>query len=406
MSVENLNSSDYRFLKEMLDEEVGILLEEGKEYLAVTRLETVMPDFDIPNLTMLVSRLRKNDRALKASVIDAMTVNETLFFRDPNVWRSLREKLLPDLIESKSDTMTLRCWSAASSSGQEPYSLAIVISELLGKEDASWDVSVTATDLSREMVARTKAGVYSNYEVSRGMKASTRDRYFNQRGEKWQVNDRLKSRVEARPANLSRLPSDLGPFDIILLRNVLIYFSAETRAAVLRKMATMLTPNGCLLLGASEGAVGVPSELVPHRMSGLVAFRRPETDQSDSDHLVSAKLRSAGPDEEAKSSGIRATPTQGTKRRSRASRLGVGRRRRSEDPMPTQKDTPAKPESTRSRRSHDATPARQPAAKRSSQRVDAGATGERGAAARAKPGEPSALERLQALRAERERRGR
>lgn len=277
MTVEKLNSSDYRFLREMLDTEVGILLEDGKEYLAVTRLETVMWDYELPNLATLVTRLRKNDKKLKASVIDAMTVNETLFFRDPNVWNALRETLLPQIIDAKHDTRILRCWSAASSSGQEPYSLGIVISELLGKEDASWDVSVLASDLSTEMVARTEEGIYSNYEVSRGMAEETRDRYFRARGDKWQVNDRLRARVQTRQINLSAIPRDLGEFDLIMLRNVLIYFSADTRDGVLRRMATLLSPGGCLLLGASEGAVGVPTELVAERMSGLVAFHSSES---------------------------------------------------------------------------------------------------------------------------------
>lgn len=299
MTVEKLNSSDYRFLREMLDTEVGILLEDGKEYLAVTRLETVMWDYELPNLATLVTRLRKNDKKLKASVIDAMTVNETLFFRDPNVWNALRETLLPQIIEAKHDTRILRCWSAASSSGQEPYSLGIVISELLGKEDASWDVQVLASDLSTEMVARTEEGVYSNYEVSRGMAEETRDRYFRARGDKWQVNDRLRARVETRQINLSAIPRDLGEFDLIMLRNVLIYFSADTRDGVLRKMATMLSPVGCVLLGASEGAVGVPNELVAERMSGLVAFHSREASKQVT---VSQKLEAR--DEQATGSEV------------------------------------------------------------------------------------------------------
>lgn len=273
MSAETLNASDYRFLSEMLEDEVGIHLEEGKEYLALTRLETVLSNHDVATLAHLVDRLRKNDRPLKADVIDAMTVNETLFFRDPNVWGSLRETLLPELIKQNEKGRTLRLWSAASSSGQEPYSLAIAISELLGVEDSSWHVKVDASDLSREMVERTTEAMYSNYEVSRGMEAETRDRYFNKRGEKWQVNERLRSRVSPRQANLANLPSDLGPYDLIMLRNVLIYFSADVREKVLREMSKLLAPDGYLLLGASEGALGLPDELTPVRLSGLVAFQ-------------------------------------------------------------------------------------------------------------------------------------
>lgn len=273
MTVDSLNLVDYQFLRELLDREVGILLEDGKEYLAVTRLEPVMRQHDLPDLAALVGRLRKHDRVLKGDVIDAMTVNETLFFRDPNVWGSLRETLLPELIQATSGTRTMRLWSAACSSGQEPYSLSIALSELLGKEDASWDVNILASDLSREMVSRTKAGIFSNYEVNRGMDEATRERYFKRRGQQWQVNDRLRSRVDTRQINLANLPRNFGPFDLIMLRNVLIYFSTETRESVLRQMAKLLTPTGCLLLGASEGAAGMPSVLTPVRMNGLVAFR-------------------------------------------------------------------------------------------------------------------------------------
>ncbi len=397
MSIDNLNTADYKFLREMLDREVGILLEDGKEYLAVTRLEPILRQHDLPDLSVLVERLRKHDRALKSDVIDAMTVNETLFFRDPNVWRSLRETLLPELIEANSAKRTMRMWSAACSSGQEPYSLAIVLAELLGKEDASWDVKISASDLSREMVSRTKAGVFSNYEVSRGMEAETRDRYFRPLGDKWQVNDRLRSRVDTRQANLSSLPPALGPFDLIMLRNVLIYFSAETREDVLRQMAKLLTPTGCLLLGASEGAVGVPSVLKPVRMNGLVAFKLNGAEGS----IVSSATRK--PPVTASSSARSERPT---------------RARRSTDPVP-------KPDSVKSgtaRRSGDASflkdskqptaPTSAPAGVTSSSpeprvRSTAGASVRAsGPAQTSGAGEPSALERLRALRDERERRGR
>ncbi len=389
MSIDNLNTADYNFLREMLDREVGILLEDGKEYLAVTRLEPILRQHDLPDLSVLVERLRKHDRELKSDVIDAMTVNETLFFRDPNVWRSLRETLLPELIEANSAKRTMRMWSAACSSGQEPYSLAIVLAELLGKEDASWDVKISASDLSREMVARTKAGVFSNYEVSRGMEAETRDRYFRPLGDKWQVNDRLRSRVDTRQANLSSLPPALGPFDLIMLRNVLIYFSAETREDVLRQMAKLLTPTGCLLLGASEGAVGVPSVLTPVRMNGLVAFKLNGAEGS----IISSASRKP-----------RATGSSST------SSDRPPRVRRSTDPLPQ----PDSVKSGTARRSgdesflKDSKGSSSPSASRvRSTRSTAGASvGASGPTQSPGTGEPSALERLRALRDERERRGR
>ncbi len=420
MSIDNLNTADYKFLREMLDREVGILLEDGKEYLAVTRLEPILRQHNLPDLGVLVERLRKHDRPLKSDVIDAMTVNETLFFRDPNVWRSLRENLLPELIEANSAKRTMRMWSAACSSGQEPYSLAIVLAELLGKEDASWDVKISASDLSREMVARTKAGVFSNYEVSRGMEAETRDRYFRPLGDKWQVNDRLRSRVDTRQANLSSLPPALGPFDLIMLRNVLIYFSAETREDVLRQMAKLLTPTGCLLLGASEGAVGVPSVLTPVRMNGLVAFKLSGAKDSILSE-ASRKPRTTSSAFERTSPSPRGTP--GSSGPESATSDRPSRARRSTDPLPGE-DSAKRVTARRSgedsfRRSSKtpvrSTPASDASRSESRERPTVGAsigsvrtesTSNTRTESTPGNGEPSALERLRALRDERDRRGR
>ncbi len=406
MSLENLNPGDYGFLRELLDREVGISLEDGKEYLAVTRLEPVRRKHDLADLGVLVERLRKHDRVIKGDVIDAMTVNETLFFRDPNVWRSLRENLLPELITEQSGSRTMRLWSAACSSGQEPYSLSIVLSELLGKEDASWDIKISASDLSTEMVSRTKAGVFSNYEVSRGMDPETRDRYFIQHGDKWRVNDRMRSRVETRQANLSNLPPNLGPFDLIMLRNVLIYFSAETRESVLRQMAKMLSPKGCLLLGASEGAVGVPSVLTPVRMNGLVAFRRSDS----ANDLDGATGQGSQGGVRPGASGGRAPAVSTTRgRRAEGSRppsSPLASRRASDRstvaPGGVRRQDSASKENRTARRSGVVSPRPR---ERESERVGASSGATKRVPVGSRAGEPTALERLRALRDERERRG-
>lgn len=341
MTADSLNPSDYRFLAEMLEQEVGIQLEEGKEYLALTRLEHVLETHEMTSLTSLVGKLRKNDRKLKNDVIDAMTVNETLFFRDPNVWGSLRETLLPEVIKRNQKDRTLAMWSAASSSGQEPYSLAIAISELLGPEDASWRIKIDASDLSREMVARTSAGLYSNYEVSRGMEAATRDRHFNERGNQWQVNERLKSRVAPKQANLAAIPPGIGPYDLIMLRNVLIYFSAEIREEVLRNMAGLLKPGGYLLLGASEGALGVPKELVPVRLSGLVAFHsvaaEAEGSEAEEEPTAVSELAESAGSRRASDAQDRPSATAAARRRSAGGRAGGSLQKADESPAPAKK---------------------------------------------------------------------
>ncbi len=281
--MKDLNPHDYGELSRFLLDNAGMVLEVGKEYLVTARLVPVVTKYELHGLDALVEQIRRGNTALRADVIDAMTVNETSWFRDTGVWTALGSTLLPALIERRRTLRRLDVWCAASSSGQELYSLAILLNELLGPEANKWRIKILGTDISREMVQRTNAGVYSGHELSRGLSEARKRAYFSRTPgtNKWQVNDELRAMVSAREANLTS--SDMGvrgPFDLIMIRNVLIYFEPKTRREVLIRSAEMLSPIGRLVLGASEGALGVPDCLAPERNATLVSYCRSDSDDS------------------------------------------------------------------------------------------------------------------------------
>lgn len=299
--MKDLNAHDYDVLSRFLLDNAGMVLEVGKEYLVTARLVPVVTKYELHGLDALVEQIRRNNTALRADVIDAMTVNETSWFRDTGVWTALGSTLLPALIERRRTLRRLDVWCAASSSGQELYSLAILLSELLGPEASQWRVKILGTDISREMVERTNAGIYSGHELSRGLSEARKRAYFSRTPgtNKWQVNEDLRTMVSAREANLTA--SDMGvrgPFDLIMIRNVLIYFEPKTRREVLTRSAALLSPIGRLVLGASEGALGVPDCLAPERNATLVSYCRADSGEpaSSPSDAPTAKLTKAAID--------------------------------------------------------------------------------------------------------------
>lgn len=270
-----LSPNDFSFLADMLLDAGGMVVEADKQYLISTRLMPVASRHGLADLTALVGQLRTGNDMLKHDVVDAMTVNETSFFRDPRVWDEIGTILLPQVFEHCRVLRRLDIWIAASSSGQEVYTLAMLLKEVLGSDYDKWRIQLVASDLSREMVARTSAGRYSEYEVSRGLSIERRNRFMHPDGKEWVVNDDLRSLVRAREGNLTAKDMGVrGPFDLILLRNVLIYFKPAMRTEILRRQADLLNKNGRLILGASEGALGVPPTLQSVRTGSLVSYGR------------------------------------------------------------------------------------------------------------------------------------
>ncbi len=247
----SISPSEYDLFRKKLESYSGILLGDNKEYLITSRLRRLLEAEALTNLTQLVDAMESNLR-LKESVIDAMTTNETLWFRDDHPFKIFREKLLPELAKSR---RPLRIWSAACSTGQEPYSLSIAIEEFKRMHPGalSAEVKIIATDISPTALAIARDGIYSQLALKRGMGDVHLRQYFNQQGEdEWQINDEVKRRIEFRPLNLQTSYSLLGKFDIVFCRNVLIYFSPDFKTDILKRIHGTLNQDGHLFIGASE----------------------------------------------------------------------------------------------------------------------------------------------------------
>ncbi|MBI5262079.1 MAG: protein-glutamate O-methyltransferase CheR, partial [Bradyrhizobium sp.] len=215
----------------------------------------------LDGISELVERIRSNGQ-LATEVVEAMTTNETFFFRDKTPFDHLRETILPTLMKARAGRKTLRIWSAASSTGQEPYSIAMCVKEM-GAVLAGWKVEIVATDLSHEVLQKSKAGVYSQFEVQRGLPIHMLVKYFTQAGEFWQLNADIRAMVQHRQLNLLQDFSHLGRFDAIFCRNVLIYFDTKTKASIFGRMARVLEDDGMMVLGAAETVVGVTDMFRP-----------------------------------------------------------------------------------------------------------------------------------------------
>jgi chemotaxis protein methyltransferase CheR len=256
--------TEFDYLRSFLKVRSGLSLATEKRYLVESRLGPVCRRTGLGSLSELVQKLRTGrDPALERSVIEAMTTNETFFFRDRIPFDLFRDVLLPRAIAARAGTRRLRIWCAAASTGQEPYSLAMLISEA-GARLAGWQVEILATDLSTEVLDRAKAGLYTQFEVQRGLPIQLLLKYFTQVGDQWQIAPAIRSMVEFKTMNLINAFTVSGVFDLIYCRNVLIYFDPSTKAEVLARLARTLAPDGSLLLGAAETVIGLTEALSPH----------------------------------------------------------------------------------------------------------------------------------------------
>ena len=252
-----MTDHEFEFICSFLQERSAIVLEPGKEYLVETRLAPIVKHFNLDSIGGLVQRLR--DRLaidVHTRVVEAMVTTETLFFRDHHPFETLRKTVLPELIAKRRTVHALNIWCAACSTGQEPYSLAILIREHF-PELLSWKVTFLASDLSGEMLARARAGRYTQLEVNRGMPATLLVKYFQQEGTSWRLNANVLEMVELLPLNLAKPWPFLPRMDLILNRNVMIYFDVATKKSILSRMAQLLRPDGYLLLGGAEATFGI-----------------------------------------------------------------------------------------------------------------------------------------------------
>lgn len=247
---------DYAFVQQLVLKHASILLSAGQEYLVKSRLEPVAKQAGLQDLRALVQRLRREPYgALHATVVEAMTTNETSWFRDVHPYETLKKHILPELIERRRVDRTLNIWSAACATGQEPYSLAMLVRET--PELSGWHVRILATDLSRAAITRAREGVYSSLELSRGLPARLLAQYFERDGSIHRARNSLRSMIEWRPMNLAASFPVMPMFDVVFLRNVLIYFSPATCAAILKNVQTTMSRKGYLVLGATENMLGL-----------------------------------------------------------------------------------------------------------------------------------------------------
>jgi len=256
--VTTIAPNDFDYLRQLVRERSAIVLEPGKEYLALSRLEPVARNEGLGSIRELVASLRSErvPGRLADAVVDAMTTNETSWFRDVHPFESFRTTVLPDVRARRAAARTMSIWSAASSSGQEPYSIAMVLKDSMPDIDG-WNVRIHATDLSPTMVERTRSGRYTQLEVNRGLPAQLLVRHLRRDGTLWQVDESLRRMVQAEQHNLAGAWKPMGPFDVVLLRNVLIYFDVPTKQEILRQVRRVLAPGGWLLLGGSETTLNI-----------------------------------------------------------------------------------------------------------------------------------------------------
>ena len=253
---------DYEYLRKLLKERSGLDLSADKQYLVESRLIPLARRAGLPGIAELVQKIKAGAETLTSDVVEAMTTNETFFFRDKIPFDHLREAILPALVKARASRRALRIWCAASSTGQEPYSIAMCVKEFAAL--AGWRVEIVATDLSQAVLEKSRAGIFSQFEVQRGLPIQMLVKYFTQTGELWQLKAEIRAMVQHRQLNLLQDFSHLGTFDVIFCRNVLIYFDQDTKIGVFNRLARSLEADGVLALGAAESVVGISDAFKPY----------------------------------------------------------------------------------------------------------------------------------------------
>lgn len=274
----NTSPGSYQFLRELVHRRAAIVVESGKEYLFESRLVPLAKQEGFESIDALVARLRcVPESVLTTRVLDAMTTNETSFFRDIHPFETLRTELLPRLIESRRASRSLRIWCAAASTGQEPYSIALTIREHF-PELASWNVSILATDLNQSVLDRAARGTYKQLEINRGMPAPMLVKHFEKDGLDWRLKPDVRALVKFQQLNLLHQWPIFGALDIVFLRNVLIYFDIATKKEILRRVRAHLGPDSALILGGAETTMNVDDAFESFRMKNSVFYRLKQTE--------------------------------------------------------------------------------------------------------------------------------
>ena len=253
---------DYEYLRKLLKDQSGLDLSTDKQYLIESRLLPLSRKAGLAGIPELVQKMKAGSASLVAQVVEAMTTNETFFFRDKIPFDHFRQCIIPEILKARAARKSARIWCAAGSTGQEPYSLAMCLKEM-ESQLAGWRVEIIATDLSQDVLEKSKSGIYSQFEVQRGLPATMLIKYFAQVGETWQIAPEIRGMVKFLPLNLLNDFTHLGRFDLVLCRNVLIYFDQVTKIGVLERIADASERGGFLMLGGAETVVGLTDRFKP-----------------------------------------------------------------------------------------------------------------------------------------------
>ncbi len=257
-----LRPEDFDFVARTLKERSGLVITRDKAYLLESRLMPLARKRGLKGLEDLVAAMKNRDESMVRDVTEAMTTNESFFFRDAKPFDQFRDVVLPNMMQARATKRSFRIWSAACSSGQEAYSLAMVLKEQAAKL-AGWRIEIVGTDISMEMLEKAKAGLYSQFEVQRGLPIQMLVKYFKKKDESWQIDPSLRAMVQFRDYNLLHDLRGLGQFDIVFCRNVLIYFDQQTKTRVLENISKQMPDDGYLYLGGAETVLGISDRFRP-----------------------------------------------------------------------------------------------------------------------------------------------
>ncbi|MBV6658760.1 MAG: protein-glutamate O-methyltransferase CheR [Devosiaceae bacterium] len=287
-----MTPADYEFLRTFLKERSGLVLSNDKQYLIESRLLPVAKELGIDSISALVAKLKTPlGRAAGERVVDAMTTNESFFFRDKTPFDHFDNVMLPALMDARKTERKIRIWCAAASTGQEPYSLAMLIKDM-GLKASSFRFDILGTDISREVLDRAKAGTYTQFEVQRGLPIQLLLNHFTQNGEQWELSPTIRQMVQFRQLNLFDSFNALGKFDIVFIRNVLIYFEQSAKVDILERVAKQMAPDGYMVLGAAETVVGLTDAF--KAVPGSRGLYQPNAEATGATGLPSSRPFSSG----------------------------------------------------------------------------------------------------------------
>lgn len=269
-----ITAENFKFIQDFARDTAAIVLEAGKEYLVETRLTPIAKQTGFPTLDAFINQLRTDRKGtlFHELVIDAITTNETSFFRDFHPFEALRLQILPRLIEQRAGLKKLTIWSAASSTGQEPYTIAMIIREHF-PQLRDWNIQILGTDLSPTVLTQARQGIYSQLEVNRGLPAPLLIKYFTKADTKWALKDDIKKLVEFKQMNLAKPWPIMPMFDVVFIRNVMIYFDVESKKTILKRVRQCLQPQGYLFLGTAETTINLDPELGPTTLGKATVYQ-------------------------------------------------------------------------------------------------------------------------------------